>query len=177
MSAFLLPFHAPAAQQPGTNYSVMVARSFLQRVPDPNSIHWVGQNNSFSWQAGYIMFAMEKMWRSTGDAAYFNYIKKYVDEHVDDKGNVPRFSSNALDNFLRAMRSPSSMNKPRRKNTGSPQTKCGMASSITRATAMAASGTGIGPNINCGWTVFLWGKCSWPDTAAPWTTAARPSGR
>jgi len=98
--AFLLPLHAPAAQQPGTNYSVMVARSFLQRVPDPNNIHWVGQNNSFSWQAGYIMFAMEMMWRSTGDAAYFNYIKKYVDEHVDDKGNVPRFSSNALDNFL-----------------------------------------------------------------------------
>ncbi len=100
ISAFLLPFHAPAAQQPGTNYSVMVAKSFLQRVPDPNSIHWVGQNNSFSWQAGYLMFAMEKMWRSTGDPAYFNYIKKYVDEQVDDKGNAPRFSSNALDNFL-----------------------------------------------------------------------------
>ena len=32
--------------------------------------------------------------------AYFNYIKKYVDQHVDDKGNVPRFSNNALDNFL-----------------------------------------------------------------------------
>jgi len=91
---------APAAQAAPTNYSVAVARSFIERVPDPNNIHWVGQNNSFSWQAGYIMFAMEKMWRSTGDAAYFNYIKKYVDLHVDDKGNAPRFSSNALDNFL-----------------------------------------------------------------------------
>jgi len=92
---------AAAAQIAGTtNYSVAVARSFIERVPDPNDIHWVGQSNSFSWQAGYIMFAMEKMWRSTGDARYFNYIKKYVDLHVDDKGNVPRFSSNALDNFL-----------------------------------------------------------------------------
>ncbi len=69
-------------------------------MPDPNNIHWVGQNNSFSWQAGYIMFAMEKMWRWTGDPIYFNYIKKYVDEHVDDQGAAPRFSSNALDNFL-----------------------------------------------------------------------------
>jgi rhamnogalacturonyl hydrolase YesR len=43
---------------------------------------------------------MEKMWRSTGDSIYFNYIKKYVDSHVDENGNVPRFSSNALDNFL-----------------------------------------------------------------------------
>jgi rhamnogalacturonyl hydrolase YesR len=90
----------PAAQTAPANYSVVVARSFIERMPDPNNIHWVGQNNSFSWQAGYIMFAMEKMWRWTGDPAYFNYIKKYVDEHVDDKGNAPRFSSNALDNFL-----------------------------------------------------------------------------
>ena len=93
-------FHAPSAQAAPTNYSVLVAKSFLERVPDPTNIHWVGQNNSFSWQAGYIMFAMEKMWRYTGDPAYFNYIKKYVDEHVDGQGNTPRFSSNALDNFL-----------------------------------------------------------------------------
>jgi rhamnogalacturonyl hydrolase YesR len=96
----LFLFHVSAAQKPDTNYSVAVARSFIERVPDPESIHWTGQNNSFSWQAGYIMFAMEKMWRSTGDARYFNYIKKYVDRHVDDKGNAPRFSNNALDNFL-----------------------------------------------------------------------------
>jgi rhamnogalacturonyl hydrolase YesR len=82
------------------NYSIAVAQSFMKRVPDPDSIHWVGQTNSFSWQAGYVMFAMEKMWRSTGDSIYFDYIKKYVDEHVDENGNVPRFSSNALDNFL-----------------------------------------------------------------------------
>jgi rhamnogalacturonyl hydrolase YesR len=93
-------FRAPAAPAAPTNYSVAVARSFMQRVPDPNNIHWTGQTNSFSWQAGYIMFALEKMWRSTGDATYFNYIKKYVDEHVDDKGNAPSFSSNALDNYL-----------------------------------------------------------------------------
>jgi rhamnogalacturonyl hydrolase YesR len=89
-----------AAPPPATNYSVLVARSFLQRAPDPASIHWVGQNNSFSWQAGYIMFAMENMWRLTGDPAYLNYIKKYVDMHVDGAGNVPQFSSNALDNYL-----------------------------------------------------------------------------
>jgi rhamnogalacturonyl hydrolase YesR len=93
-------FHAASSQAAPTNYSVLVAKSFLERVPDPANIHWVGQNNSFSWQAGYIMFAMEKMWRYTGDPAYFNYIKKYVDEHVDAQGNTPRFSSNALDNFL-----------------------------------------------------------------------------
>ncbi len=88
------------AQSKDLKWSVKTAKSFIEKYPDPDSIHWAGQTNSFSWQAGYVMFAMEKMWRSTGDSAYLNYIKKYVDSHIDEKGNVPRFSSNALDNFL-----------------------------------------------------------------------------
>lgn len=90
-----------AVAQPATgHYSVEVAKSFIQRAPDPRAIHWQGQSNSFSWQAGYIMFAMEKMWRLTGDPAYLDYVRKYVDLHVDEKGNVPQFSPTALDNFL-----------------------------------------------------------------------------
>ena len=96
----LLLHHTSVAQEADRNYSVAIANSFIQRVPNPDSIHWVGQTNSFSWQAGYIMFAMEKMWQATGDSTYFNYIKKYVDQHIDEKGNAPYFSSNALDNFL-----------------------------------------------------------------------------
>jgi len=88
------------AQDRELKWSVKTAKNFIEKYPDPDSIHWVGQKNSFSWQAGYTMFTMEKMWRSTGDSAYLNYIKKYVDLHVDENGNVSRFSSNALDNFL-----------------------------------------------------------------------------
>jgi rhamnogalacturonyl hydrolase YesR len=82
------------------NYSVLVAKDFIGRVPNPDSIHWVGQPNHFSWQAGYIMFAMEKMWEYTGDSAYYNYIMRYVDQQVDENGNVPDFKNNSLDNFL-----------------------------------------------------------------------------
>jgi rhamnogalacturonyl hydrolase YesR len=60
----------------------------------------MGQSNRFSWQAGYVMFAMEKMWRATGDVRYYNYIKRYVDQQVDENGNIPGFASNALDDFL-----------------------------------------------------------------------------
>lgn len=77
-----------------------VARDFICRVPDPDSIHWVGETNHFSWQAGYIMFAMEKMWIYTGDSVYYNYIKRYVDQQVNEDGNIPDFRNNALDNFL-----------------------------------------------------------------------------
>jgi rhamnogalacturonyl hydrolase YesR len=81
-------------------WSVVTAKSFIERYPSADSIHWPGFPNHFSWQAGYIMFAMEKMWNATHDSLYFNYIKKYVDEQVDESGNIPDFKNDALDNFL-----------------------------------------------------------------------------
>jgi rhamnogalacturonyl hydrolase YesR len=82
------------------NFSEQLAKDFIRRFPDPDTIHWVGQTNHFSWQAGYIMFAMEKMWKATSDSVYFNYIRRYVDQQVDEEGNVPDFRNDALDNFL-----------------------------------------------------------------------------
>ncbi len=80
--------------------SIAVAQDFIQRFPNPDSIHWVSDSNHFSWQAGYIMFAMEKLWNATGDSLYYNYIRKYVDQQVDELGNIPDFKNTALDNFL-----------------------------------------------------------------------------
>jgi Predicted unsaturated glucuronyl hydrolase involved in regulation of bacterial surface properties, and related proteins len=88
------------SQEQTTLWSARTAQSFMKRYPNPDSIHWVGESNHFSWQAGYIMFAMEKLWKATGDSSYFNYIKRYVDQQVDDRGNIPDFRNTALDNFL-----------------------------------------------------------------------------
>jgi rhamnogalacturonyl hydrolase YesR len=85
------------SQNDTTKKSVQTAQSFIKRFPNPDVI---GGSNHFSWQAGYIMFAMEKMWKSTGDSLYFNYIKRYVDQQVDEQGNIPDFKPNALDNFI-----------------------------------------------------------------------------
>jgi rhamnogalacturonyl hydrolase YesR len=89
-----------AAPSQDFRWSSAVANTFISRFPDPDSIHWVGQINHFSWQAGYAMFTMEKLWRLTGDVRYFNYIKRYVDQQVDGHGNIPDFIPTALDNFL-----------------------------------------------------------------------------
>ncbi len=89
-----------SAQEKKLSWSVRTADSFINKFPDPDSIHWIGQTNHFSWQAGYVMFVMEKMWHATGDIKYYNYIKKYVDQQVDENGNIPGFSPTALDNFL-----------------------------------------------------------------------------
>ena len=34
------------------------------------------------------MFAMEYMWRKTGDLRYYNYIKRYIDQHVDEEEGI-----------------------------------------------------------------------------------------
>ena len=88
------------SQEETTKWSVLTGQSFVKRFPNPDTIYCCGNTNHFSWQAGYIMFAMEKLWKATGDPLYYNYIKRYVDQQVDEQGNIPDFESNALDNFL-----------------------------------------------------------------------------
>jgi rhamnogalacturonyl hydrolase YesR len=83
-----------------TNWSVLTAQSFIKRFPNPDTMYCCGNTNHFSWQAGYVMFSMEKIWRATGDSSYYNYIRLYVDQQVDEQGNIPDFKSDALDNFL-----------------------------------------------------------------------------
>jgi rhamnogalacturonyl hydrolase YesR len=88
------------SQEEPVKWSVNVAQSFIKRFPDPDTMYCCGNTNHFSWQAGYMMFAMEKIWKATGDSSYYNYIKRYVDQQVDEQGNIPDFKDNALDNFL-----------------------------------------------------------------------------
>jgi rhamnogalacturonyl hydrolase YesR len=75
---------------------VRMANSVLARNPNPDTI----ASSSFSWEVGYTMWTLEKIWRSTQDPKYLAYIKKYVDQHVSAAGNVSGFSGGNLDNFL-----------------------------------------------------------------------------
>jgi rhamnogalacturonyl hydrolase YesR len=86
--------------KPQQHLSLITANSFIRDFPDPDSIHWAGVYNHFDWQAGYMMFVLEKLWKATGDERYFNYIKRYVDQQVDENGNIPGFEPDALDHFL-----------------------------------------------------------------------------
>jgi len=88
------------SQDQPIKWSIKVANSFIARFPDPDTMYCCGNTNHFSWQAGYVLFAMEKIWKATGDPVYYNYIKRYVDQQVDEQGNIPDFKDNALDNFL-----------------------------------------------------------------------------
>ena len=77
-------------------WAVRMANSVIARNPNPDTI----ASSSFSWEVGYTMWTLEKVWRSTQDPKYLAYIKKYVDQHVNAAGNVLGFSGGNLDNFL-----------------------------------------------------------------------------
>lgn len=100
LSALSRAVGAAAGAAGESRWSSAAADTLMTRFPDPDAIHWAGQANHFSWQAGYVMFTMEKLWRATGDERYFNYIKRYVDQQVDENGSIPGFDPTALDNFL-----------------------------------------------------------------------------
>ena len=89
-----------SAQPRGRSWSETTATQFIHRYADPDEIRWGTQDNSFTWQAGYVMFAMEHLWRWTGDPTYLDYIRKYVDQNVDAQGNLRQFKPDALDNFV-----------------------------------------------------------------------------
>jgi rhamnogalacturonyl hydrolase YesR len=97
-------FAAAQTSTPGPSgrfpYARAVADTQLARFPDPDAIHWRGSDNHFSWQAGYMMFTMEKLWRLSGDRRYLDYIRRYVDQNVDVEGRIPNFKPDALDNFI-----------------------------------------------------------------------------
>lgn len=103
ISIFLFSFLFPGngfSQGKSVQWSDLTAQSFIKRFPNPDTIYCCGNTNHFSWQAGYVMFAMEKMYKATGNLLYYNYIRRYVDQQVDEQGNIPDFKSDALDNFL-----------------------------------------------------------------------------
>ena len=77
-------------------WAVRMANSVIARNPNPDTV----ASSSFSWEIGYTMWTLEKVWRSTQDPKYLAYIKKYVDQHVNASGSVSGFSGGNLDNFL-----------------------------------------------------------------------------
>jgi len=83
----LLIVQTLAAQKP---YSVQMADSFMKAHPD--SIR-VSETKPARWdyEQGLMLKALEKVWVKTGDARYFNYIKKEIDLYVKEDGSIATY--------------------------------------------------------------------------------------
>src|SRR5262245_51512530 len=79
-----------------TAMSIALANSILSRFPDPDTIPY----RVWCYVQGYVLCGFEKLWTFTGDPSYFAYVKKFVDQHVTDDGNVSGFTGESLDDIM-----------------------------------------------------------------------------
>ncbi|MBE0696952.1 MAG: glycoside hydrolase family 88 protein, partial [Anaerolineaceae bacterium] len=73
-----------------------LAASILYRYPDPDEIPY----RPWCYVQGYILLGLEKLWLATGETRYFEYIKRFVDQHVRPDGNLIGFTGESLDDMM-----------------------------------------------------------------------------
>lgn len=82
--------------QKSGSLSVQLAKTLLQRHPDPNTYPY----RSWCYPQGYMLMGMAKLFATTNDSVYYRYILKYADEHIDSLGKVARFRGSSMDDMM-----------------------------------------------------------------------------
>jgi unsaturated rhamnogalacturonyl hydrolase len=86
----------PEAQASASfDWSLRLVNSTLARSPDPK------QFGSWAYPRGLYLFGQYLVYRRTGDARYLQYIRDWVDTHIDAEGHLDR-EIRALDDVLAA---------------------------------------------------------------------------
>lgn len=78
------------------NWSTALADTIMTRYPNPDDIPY----RVWCYVQGYVLTGFEKLWQATGDPRYFTYLKKFVDQHVSEDGEVSGFSGDSMDDMM-----------------------------------------------------------------------------
>ena len=70
------------AGKPPPSWAVATAETIMARWPDYN----LAYHASWTYVHGYALCAFERLYRDTGDPRYFDFIKRFIDQHVDEQG-------------------------------------------------------------------------------------------
>lgn len=76
--------------------AIPLARSVMARYPDYRTAYW----KNYTYVQGYMLDAMDRLGQQTGDTTYTAYMKKYIDNFVDEEGNYKGGPLTNLDNFM-----------------------------------------------------------------------------
>lgn len=74
----------------GLDVAVKMADSEIGQFPDPGTVDF-NTTPAWNYTQGLIAQAMIKLWKSTGNEAFYNYAKRYADEMIDPAGNIPYY--------------------------------------------------------------------------------------
>jgi len=64
-------------------WSIATAETIMARWPDYN----LAYHASWTYVHGYALYGLEMLYRATGDKRYYDFIKRYIDKHVDENGD------------------------------------------------------------------------------------------
>ena len=78
------------------NWSVLLAETIMDKYPNPDSFPY----RSWTYSQGFMLWGMIRLWESTKDKKYFDYVIKYVDIHVKEDGSIPAFKGNSMDDMM-----------------------------------------------------------------------------
>lgn len=88
LSSFLalvcLSCSATGNRQPDEKWSVRFADFILRNWEDPNSL----SNKGWEYTNTIILHGLEKVYERTGDEKYLNYIKRFADQYINEKGEI-----------------------------------------------------------------------------------------
>ncbi|MBC7255856.1 MAG: glycoside hydrolase family 88 protein, partial [Chloroflexi bacterium] len=76
--------------------SIALAETILKRYPDPDDIPY----RRWCYVQGYVLCAFERLWEYTGDRRYFEYLARFVNQHVLPDGSVCDFTGDSLDDIM-----------------------------------------------------------------------------
>jgi unsaturated rhamnogalacturonyl hydrolase len=74
--------------------AVRFANMIISHWPDPAGI---SSSKGFEYNHGIVLRGLEQVFRRTGDPRYLAYIKKYVDENVNESGVVTLATTHSFD--------------------------------------------------------------------------------
>jgi len=77
-------------------WSVATAETIMERYPDYRQAYW----KDWTYVQGYMFHGFEILYRATGDRRYLEYIKRYIDSFIDEKGNFLGEKLTNLDNLM-----------------------------------------------------------------------------
>jgi rhamnogalacturonyl hydrolase YesR len=80
----------------GKDMSTALADSILSRYPDPDDIPY----RRWCYVQGYVLCGLEKLHQFTADTRYWDYIQRFVDQHVAEDGSIRDFKGDSLDDIM-----------------------------------------------------------------------------
>lgn len=76
--------------------AIPLAETVMARYPNYRMAYW----KDYTYVQGYMFEAMDRLGLLAGDSKYLEYIKKYIDNFMDEDGNYRGGELTNLDNFM-----------------------------------------------------------------------------